>query len=1253
MLLVMASVLIFGVLSLSFLTAQSTTTTIARNVEGHAEARGVAESALSYAVAYLRETDNWRQAITPGQAFADVALAGGTATIVFDDDTNDFNDDTADPAIVRVVGNAGGVSHRVEAHITPTPRGATSVLLVVGSASLTADDQGKKTLFESWGYEVEVIDDEDSATAFADAALGTGLIYVSETSNSSSVGTKLTDFRQGIVIEEGFLVDELALSESHASITTTRNVLITRDDHPITSGFATGELRVFDESESVRRYADLASGAAVLGTTGGDPVLVAADRGAAMVDGSVAAGRRVLTPWGQPGFAVDQLTDDGRALLRATLSWAGAEPPDVSGLRAAWHFDTGSPGSVDNIDWTAPPDHVTRVSNVDFGGPTNDPLSTGVPDDHFALRLTGAITVPEAGSWSFRLTSDDCSRLRIGGDTVVNNDGDHATRERTGSVSLEAEARSFEVLFYENQGQATLELEWRGPGVSDWEIVPPSAFDPAAQNPGEEPQLLALYEFQQVLVDPVIVGHWSLDGLEPAGIVAGGSITMQGNASVDSYDSTFGPYSGSSAGVDAVVALDDATSNALTLSDSSVLSGDAYVGHGADPAVVVRDDSTLGITGATGTLPDELAFLPLDAASGLASGARNLVVNGGSHRISSDAAFDSITIQNGASLFVDAGVELACRRFTVDGSAVVFEGPATLQVQQDLTLHNDATITFHGATHAYVERDLTLEDGVIRFEDQGALDAWVGGDAELSNDSAINPDSSDTGRVQLLLYDHDRRLDMDGTSVVAGLVRAEGDARLDVDARIFGVLQAGGDVVIRGNAALHQDNALTRHVMLATSRDDAAGNEGWSRGATPTDDGRIGGAVSFDGDEDHLVIAHDDAYMLDGGAVSFWFRTDQPDALQTMLSKESKYKDEGGHILVQTDSGRVRARMQSKTTDYWMDSSRAVLPDTWHFVTVTWGANGLRLYVDDAEPESRDYTGGLGDTSGGDGNAEPIVLGANAWESDDLTVGPLTEHFRGEIDDVRLYNQNLTDEQVENLRNGDAPGSGPATDILDTSEYGDALDLTIGGAGAVSWIDGGGIDITGEVRIESDGPATKLYQALTATNELTIEAIFAPANITQDGPARIVSMSQDQGRRNFTLGQDDEDYALRLRTTESSSNGTPQVGAGVTLVPDQQEHVIASYNDAGEVVLRRNDAVDVREPEPGGDFSGWNASMGLILANEFESERPWEGRITRIAIYDRAVDRVQAERMFGGGAPGLPGSADDDVTLEMVWIEGP
>lgn len=70
--------------------------------------------------------------------------------------------------------------------------------------------------------------------------------------------------------------------------------------------------------------------------------------------------------------------------------------------------------------------------------------------------------------------------------------------------------------------------------------------------------------------------------------------------------------------------------------------------------------------------------------------------------------------------------------------------------------------------------------------------------------------------------------------------------------------------------------------------------------------------------------------------------------------------------------------------------------------------------------------------------------------------------------------------------------------------------------------------------------------AVSQSGAFTLEAWITPARETQGGPARIVTLSQDHGTRNFTFGQEQDAFEVRLRTTTTSANGLPavRVGAG-------------------------------------------------------------------------------------------------------------
>ena len=96
-------------------------------------------------------------------------------------------------------------------------------------------------------------------------------------------------------------------------------------------------------------------------------------------------------------------------------------------------------------------------------------------EEGYALRFMGLVEVPATGVWTFHLTSDDGSVLRIDGDLVVDNDGLHSATTRSGRVALERGLHRIEVGFFEAGGQDDVVLEWTGPETPR-QSVPTAAF---------------------------------------------------------------------------------------------------------------------------------------------------------------------------------------------------------------------------------------------------------------------------------------------------------------------------------------------------------------------------------------------------------------------------------------------------------------------------------------------------------------------------------------------------------------------------------------------------------------------------------------------------------------------------------------------------------------------------------------------------------------------------------------------------------
>ena len=129
--------------------------------------------------------------------------------------------------------------------------------------------------------------------------------------------------------------------------------------------------------------------------------------------------------------------------------------------------------------------------------------------------------------------------------------------------------------------------------------------------------------------------------------------------------------------------------------------------------------------------------------------------------------------------------------------------------------------------------------------------------------------------------------------------------------------------------------------------------------------------------------------------------------------------------------------------------------------------------------------------------------------------------------------------------------------------------------------------IKSPVLISSTNSAEKIINTCKKENSITIEAWIKPSNITQTGPARIVSVSQNTNSRNFTLGQNGRSCDMRLRTTSTSTNGLPSLSSGDN---EAVRHISAICSANGDLALIYSTV--------GGDI----AVKSGVLKNGYKSE---------------------------------------------------
>ena len=102
---------------------------------------------------------------------------------------------------------------------------------------------------------------------------------------------------------------------------------------------------------------------------------------------------------------------------------------------------------------------LKRGTAVDF-----NVASIASREDHYAIQFSGYLEVPETGLYEFATYSDDGSKLFLNGQLVVDNDGSHSARLRSGEVALEKGLHQITLHYFEDYDGQVLNVLSKMPG---------------------------------------------------------------------------------------------------------------------------------------------------------------------------------------------------------------------------------------------------------------------------------------------------------------------------------------------------------------------------------------------------------------------------------------------------------------------------------------------------------------------------------------------------------------------------------------------------------------------------------------------------------------------------------------------------------------------------------------------------------------------------------------------------------------------
>ncbi len=247
------------------------------------------------------------------------------------------------------------------------------------------------------------------------------------------------------------------------------------------------------------------------------------------------------------------------------------------------------------------------------------------------------------------------------------------------------------------------------------------------------------------------------------------------------------------------------------------------------------------------------------------------------------------------------------------------------------------------------------------------------------------------------------------------------------DVRIYGRALSADEV-----AALCWEQPLVAHWKLdetsGTTASDSSdnGNHGTLVNMNPANDwveGRVGGALDFDGYDDYVEVPDSPSlHIADGISILAWINPDDNRDWRTIASKLAHVPYCRTDLYWFLYNRRIGVSLAGPcgVWSLWKPNVR-ISEHEWTHVALTYDGSDMVMHKDGDRESSTDASGSL--MLAEHSSNESFYLGKNSeWG----------EYFKGMIDDVRLYKSALSEDQIETIYNGGELGGfgGRTTPIL-------------------------------------------------------------------------------------------------------------------------------------------------------------------------------------------------------------------------------
>ena len=422
------------------------------------------------------------------------------------------------------------------------------------------------------------------------------------------------------------------------------------------------------------------------------------------------------------------------------------------------------------------------------------------------------------------------------------------------------------------------------------------------------------------------------------------------------------------------------------------------------------------------------------------------------------------------------------------------------------------------------------------------------------------------------------------------------------------------------------------------ARDSFGSHDGTLDGAEWTEAGKYGGAIEFDGEDDTVtVFDSDELDLTDEFTLEAWVRVPEAREWGPILSKEDPGESPAYLFYAQAWGGPYGYIFDEEGNEKARSGSEALPVDAWTHLAFTSDGEEMSLYVN-----------GQLDTSG-ESFAAKVTAG-------DLQIGAskvFNEYFKGEIDEVRLYDRVLGEEEIsEDMEVGIGPAPRPDPVAAFSFNEGEgpiardsfgSHDGTLDGA---EWTEagkyGGAIEFDGE----DDLITIPDSNDLDLTGSFTLEAWI---RLDQRRPwASILTKETSGGWFGYQLyGEGGTEAPVGYVTGEDWG---PYAGAtGSEAVPLATWKHLALTSDGEELRLYLDGELEATEAAMAAQASDGALQIG---GNEVFSEY-LDGRIDDVRIYERFLYGYEIEEdkttavlaLISTSTPSIEGASEETRLL--------